>query len=58
MQIRKLNATDREEVLAMMEIFYASDALLIHPEERVLRQTLTDSSPTTSIRKTVRRPCS
>lgn len=43
MQIRKLNATDREEVLAMMEIFYASDALLIHPETAVMEKMLDDA---------------
>lgn len=43
MHIRKLNATDREEVLAMMEIFYASDALLIHPETAVLEKMLQDA---------------
>ena len=43
MQIRPLQPADFETVLDMMRLFYASDALLIHPEERVLRQTLTDS---------------
>ena len=40
MTIRKLNATDHDAVLAMMEVFYASDALLIHPERAVLERML------------------
>lgn len=43
MTVRSLVPFDFEEVLAMMTVFYASDALLIHPEEAVLRKTLTDS---------------
>ena len=43
MHIRKLNATDRRDVLAMMEIFYASDALLVHPETAVLEKMLEDA---------------
>ena len=43
MHIRKLNATDRRDVLAMMEIFYASDALLVHPETAVLEKMLDDA---------------
>ena len=43
MNIRKLQSSDFDRVLAMMEVFYASDALLIHPETAVLRKTLTDA---------------
>ena len=43
MVIRKLNASDRSEVLEMMEVFYASDALLVHPEEAVLERMLGDA---------------
>ena len=43
MTIRKLQEKDFDRVLSMMRIFYASDALLIHPGEAVLRKTLTDA---------------
>ena len=43
MTIRKLRKNDFEEVLSMMLVFYASDALLIHPGEEVLRKTLGDA---------------
>ena len=43
MTIRPLIPGDFEQVLSMMVTFYASDALLIHPEEAVLRKTLTDA---------------
>ena len=43
MTIRPLAQTDFDRVLSMMVTFYASDALLIHPEEAVLRKTLTDA---------------
>lgn len=43
MQIRKLRRDDFEEVLSMMETFYASDALLIHPCRQVLERTLSDA---------------
>ena len=43
MTIRKLQKTDFETVLSMMLVFYASDALLIHPGEEVLRKTLSDA---------------
>ncbi len=43
MTIRKLRNTDFDTVLSMMLMFYASDALLIHPSEEVLRKTLTDA---------------
>ncbi len=43
MTIRKLQKNDFDEVLSMMLVFYASDALLIHPSEAVLRKTLTDA---------------
>lgn len=43
MSVRPLAAEDFEQVLGMMKVFYASDALLIHPEEAVLRRTLQDA---------------
>ena len=43
MTVRPLTDGDFEQVLSMMRVFYASDALLIHPEEAVLRRTLTDA---------------
>lgn len=43
MQIRPLTQEDFDCVLDMMRVFYASDALLVHPEEAVLRRTLTDA---------------
>lgn len=43
MEISKLKPEDFEEVLSMMEVFYASDALLVHPEREVLVRTLRDS---------------
>ena len=43
MTIRKLTAGDFEEILTMMKVFYASDALLVHPTEAVLRRTLTEA---------------
>lgn len=43
MTIRKLQKNDFDTVLSMMLVFYASDALLIHPGEAVLRKTLTDA---------------
>jgi ribosomal protein S18 acetylase RimI-like enzyme len=43
MVIRKLQKTDFDTVLSMMLVFYASDALLVHPSEEVLRKTLTDA---------------
>lgn len=43
MTIRKLQKTDFDAVLSMMLVFYASDALLIHPGETVLRRTLSDA---------------
>ncbi len=42
MEIRKMRRADAEGVFAMMEVFYASDALLIHPNQEVLRRTLED----------------
>lgn len=42
MEIRKMRAADAAEVFAMMEVFYASEALLIHPRAEVLRRTLED----------------
>jgi len=43
MQIRPVEQKDFDEVLEMMKVFYASDALLIHPEESVLWKTLADA---------------
>ena len=43
MNIRKLQKTDFDRVLSMMLVFYASDALLVHPGEEVLRKTLSDA---------------
>lgn len=43
MTIRKLQTSDFDDVLSMMLVFYASDALLIHPGEDVLRKTLRDA---------------
>ena len=43
MTIRKLRNEDFDTVLSMMLVFYASDALLVHPSEAVLRRTLTDA---------------
>lgn len=43
MTIRKLEKNDFDAVLSMMLTFYASDALLIHPSEAVLRKTLCDA---------------
>jgi GNAT superfamily N-acetyltransferase len=43
MTIRPLVPSDFDRVLSMMVTFYASDALLVHPEESVLRKTLTDA---------------
>lgn len=42
MTIRNMEQKDFSEVLSMMEVFYASDALLIHPDTETLRRTLTD----------------
>lgn len=43
MTIRALMPSDFDKVLSMMTVFYASDALLVHPEEAVLRRTLADA---------------
>ncbi len=43
MKIRLLEPTDFDRVLSMMEVFYASDALLIHPDTKTLKKTLTDA---------------
>ena len=43
MNIRPMEPRDFDKVLEMMKVFYASDALLIHPEESVLRRTLEDA---------------
>lgn len=43
MEIRVLQPEDFQQVLDMMRVFYASDALLVHPEDSVLERTLRDS---------------
>ncbi len=43
MKIRLLEQNDFDQVLSMMEVFYASDALLIHPDVETLKKTLTDA---------------
>ena len=43
MTIRKLKESEKTEVLSMMEVFYASDALLVHPETAVLEKMLSDA---------------
>ena len=43
MLVKVMQEKDFNSVLAMMRVFYASEALLIHPEEAVLRRTLTDA---------------
>ena len=40
---RPLKEADFSQILSMMKTFYASDALLIHPEESTLRRTLKDA---------------
>jgi ribosomal protein S18 acetylase RimI-like enzyme len=40
MRIKKLTQADFREVLEMMRVFYASDALLVHPDEQTLCKTL------------------
>ena len=37
MDIRKLVPADEACVFEMMKVFYASDALLIHPDEQIIR---------------------
>lgn len=43
MHIRLLEKKDFDRVLSMMEVFYASDALLIHPDVETLKKTLNDA---------------
>lgn len=43
MQIRPMKPTDFDKILEMMQVFYASNALLIHPEREVLERTLRDA---------------
>ena len=43
MKIRLLEQKDFAPVLSMMEVFYASDALLIHPDVETLKKTLQDA---------------
>ena len=43
MTIRKLEQKDFDIVLDMMQVFYASDALLVHPDDTVLKRTLGDA---------------
>lgn len=40
MQIRSIQKEDRPRILEMMQVFYASDALLIHPDLQVLERTV------------------
>lgn len=40
--IRPMQTSDRSEVLEMMKVFYASDALLIHPSDESLSKMLDD----------------
>lgn len=40
--IRPLKQEDFSQVLEMMKVFYASDALIIHASEEVLRRTLNE----------------
>ena len=49
MVIRKLKATDRQVVLDMMKVFYASEALLVHPEDEVLEKMLSDALEDTAL---------
>ena len=43
MLIRMLCPADFDRVMDMMQVFYASDALLVHPNQEVLTRTLRDS---------------
>ena len=43
MTIREMKPEDFDQVLDMMAVFYASDALLIHPDMTTLKRTLTDA---------------
>lgn len=43
MKFRLLEQKDFDRVLSMMKVFYASDALLIHPSEETLAKTLADA---------------
>ena len=43
MVIRKLKESEKAEVLSMMKVFYASDALLVHPDMAVLEKMLGDA---------------
>lgn len=43
MEIRLLQSRDFDQALSMMEVFYASDALLIHPDTQVLKKSLSDA---------------
>ena len=43
MLIRKMEQSDFQTVLDMMLVFYASNAVLVHAEESVLRRTLADA---------------
>ena len=40
MKIQKLVPEDFQRVFEMMKVFYASDALLVHPDDETLRTTL------------------
>jgi GNAT superfamily N-acetyltransferase len=43
MKIRKLNCGDFDAVLSMMKVFYASEALLVHPRDSELERMLRDA---------------
>ncbi len=43
MTIRKLKNSDFDTVMDMLRVFYASDALLVHPEDTVLEKMLRDA---------------
>ena len=43
MTIKTMTAADFDAVLDMMKVFYASEALLVHPQEQVLRRTLREA---------------
>lgn len=43
MTIRRLEQKDFDRVYEMMQVFYASDALLIHPSNEVISRTLIDA---------------
>lgn len=42
MQIREIQSQDREQLIEMMSVFYASPALLHHPTKSVIERTVDD----------------